>query len=183
MNNAFFGGKLERCNRGIYTSKHCYAVLKPEQHTQGEAIVIMNKHREGITDTISEDELSDFMVAINKVASMIKKVAINENLLHPERIYVGILCDGKNSEHLHAHLIPRYPFGQYDKDKYKNFFEIRDSRSEILRKQKEDDLGGYWYVFDKEQNVDNTTYAQWTKGKKIIYLEKLAKDLRSMSLL
>jgi len=112
---------------------------------------------------------------------MIKNVAINEDSKSPERIYVGILCDGIDSNHLHAHLIPRYPFTQYDKDKYRNFFEIRDSRSEILRKQKEKDLGGYWYVFDKEQNVDETDYAKWAIEEKVIYLENLANKLRAVA--
>lgn len=160
MKNAPFREGVKTCNRWIYESEHCYAVLKPEQHTRGEAIVIMNKHRKDITDNIPREELSDFMETINIVASRIKNVAINDDLESPKRIYVGILCDGKDSEHLHAHLIPRYPFKKYDESKYEEFYLKRDGEIELLKKKKEKDLGGYWYVLDKEQTFYKTPYGE-----------------------
>jgi diadenosine tetraphosphate (Ap4A) HIT family hydrolase len=178
MKNAPFGGEDKTCNRWIYESEHCYAVLKPEQHTRGEAIVIMNEHRVDITDNIPKEELSDFIETINIVASRIKNVATNDESESPERIYVGILCDGIHSEHLHAHLIPRYPFTKDDESKYEEFYLKRDGEIEITRKQREKDLGGYWYVLDKEQTFYKTSYGQLETKEKIHYLEKLANDLR-----
>lgn len=166
------------CQRWIYESNYCYAVLKPEQHTIGESIVILKEHRVDITNDIPIEELADFMKAIHVVASRIKRVARNEKSENPERIYVGILCDGTQIQHLHAHLIPRYPFTEYDESKYKEYFLERDGEDEILRKQKEKDLGGYWYVCDKEQNHYKSSYAQKAVKDRVRFLECLANKLR-----
>jgi diadenosine tetraphosphate (Ap4A) HIT family hydrolase len=94
----------------------------------------------------------------------------------PEKIYVGILCDG--TPHLHAHLIPRYPFTEEDADKYAEYFTKRDGEIEILRKIKIDDLGGYWYIFNKEQSHYKSYYGQMDTKKKVAFLEELATKLR-----
>ncbi len=96
----------EPCKRWIFKSEYCYAVLKPEQHTIGDSIVILNNHKKDITDNISSKDLCEFIKTINIVATRIKNIAQNEGSERPERIYVGILCDGVAIQHLHAHLIP-----------------------------------------------------------------------------
>jgi len=176
MKKVPFAEQLYSCERWIYESKYFYAVLKPEQHTIGESIVILKEHHEDITSDIPKKELSDFMEAIKFVSSMIKNVAKNEKSDNPERIYVGILCDGTQIQHLHAHLIPRYPFTEYDKSEYKRHFLERDGEAEILKKQKEKDLGGYWYVFDKEVNVKELPYGKKADKEKVKVFEKLAKE-------
>jgi diadenosine tetraphosphate (Ap4A) HIT family hydrolase len=180
MKEVPFAQSNNLCERWIYESQYCYAVLKPEQHTIGESIVILKEHRVDITNDIPIEELSDFMKTINIVASRIKRVAKNNDSKNPERIYVGILCDGTQIQHLHAHLIPRYPFNEYDKSKYKEFFLKRDGKEEILRKQNEEDLGGYWYVFDKEQTVNELPYGKLKEKDKVACLEALARELRSV---
>jgi diadenosine tetraphosphate (Ap4A) HIT family hydrolase len=181
MTSAPIDGTIRPCNRWIYKSDHCYAVLKPEQHTIGDSIVILNKHKKDITDDISPIELSDFMNTIKIVATRIKNVARNNNM-PPDRIYVGILCDGVEIQHLHAHLIPRYPFTPDDEAKYKDFFIQRDGENEIMKKIKRRDLGGYWYIFDKERTYYQSEYGQKDTKDKVIFLEKLANSLRSSSL-
>ena len=179
MEEVPLNGTIERCKRWIYKNKHCYAVLKPEQHTIGECIVILRRHKKDITDNISIEEMSDFIKTINLIAKSIKNIAHNERGEKPERIYVGILCDGTGTEHLHAHLIPRYPFTEDDETKYKEYFIQRDGEIEILKKIKRKDLGGYWYIFDKEQTFYKSQFGQKPKKKKVEFLEELADKLRN----
>ncbi|MDA3917642.1 MAG: hypothetical protein PF690_11810 [Deltaproteobacteria bacterium] len=178
MTSAPFDGVKQPCNRWIYKSDHCYVVLKPEQHTIGESIVILNDHKADLTDDIPIEKLSDFMNIIKIISTRTKNIAKNEDSESPERIYVGILCDGITTQHLHAHLIPRYPFSKYDESKYEEFFLKRDGEIEIIKKQKAKDLGGYWYVCDKEQNHYKSSYAQKAVKDRVRFLECLANELR-----
>jgi diadenosine tetraphosphate (Ap4A) HIT family hydrolase len=171
-------GDVKECERWIYDYNNCYAVLKPEQHTIGECLVIPYKHRTDITDDLSADELSDFIKTINTVAKRIKNIARNEKQLPPDRIYVGILCDGVDIQHLHAHLIPRYPFGEYENNKYRELFTQRDGEISIWNKIRKCDLGGYWYISDKEQNHYKSDFGKKKTMEKVHFLEDLARQLR-----
>jgi len=96
------------CNRGIYEDAYCVATLAPEQYSQGHTLVILKNHRTDMVDSsISSEELVGFVNAIHKLTKHLKKNLRDSNDKAPERIYVCSLCDGV--EHLHAHLIPRYP--------------------------------------------------------------------------
>ncbi|KKK93602.1 hypothetical protein LCGC14_2691230, partial [marine sediment metagenome] len=120
--------------------------------------------------------LRDFIDAIREVAIRIKNIAKNDALEPPKKIYVGILCDG--TPHLHTHLIPRYPFTPEDKEKYKEYFLERDGEIEILNKIKKNDLGGYWYVFERERTFYKSSYGLKEPEEKVKILERLANDLR-----
>ena len=101
-------GQSVPCNRGIYEDAYCVATLAPEQYSLGHTLVILKNHRTDIVDSrISSEELLGFASTIHKLAKHLKENLLDSNDKAPERIYVCSLCDGV--QHLHAHLIPRYP--------------------------------------------------------------------------
>ena len=89
------------CNRLIYENESCYAVLKPEQHSHGEALIILKEHVRDITDNIQPDLLSKFIITTQRIAQAMKCCLINEHNEKPEKIYTSTLCDG--IQHLHFH--------------------------------------------------------------------------------
>lgn len=99
---------FNRCKRGIYMGKYCFATLAPEQYTKGHTLVIVKnsiKEKNHIKDVTDEQLMKDtnllrgLIEEIHTVAKHLKKK------LKARRIYVCSLCDGV--EHLHFHLIPR----------------------------------------------------------------------------
>jgi len=125
------------------------------------------------------DELSVFINAIHEVSKLLKKIVKNDQGEKPERIYVCILCDGV--KHLHAHLIPRYPFTHQDKTTYKKLFIKRDGvngEDSVYKKIKEGNLGGYWYIAEREKNWKSSEYGFKSSSEKADIIKKLAKKLR-----
>lgn len=161
------------CNRCIYDDEFCFAILALEQYTVGHTLVILKDHKTDITCQLSENALSRFMCAIHMVAVHLKKSVQDNRGNHPERIYVNILCDGV--KHLHAHLIPRYPFTEDDKTTYRDIFMPRDGALEVAGAIKKGDLGGFWYVAEREKNWES---AKKPNEEKRAFLEQLAKKLR-----
>ena len=170
-------GDFLPCKRGIYEDQYCVATLAPEQYTRGHAIVVLKRHRADITDVdLSETELAGFIIATNRVAKHLKQAARNDEGESPKRIYVCSLCDGV--EHLHAHLIPRYPFMDSDRDIYKSRFLPRDGEAKIQDAIKSDELGGFWYVAEREQNYAASEYGRKSNEEKAKSLQALAQQLR-----
>lgn len=175
------GDKTVPCKRGIYEDNYCIATLAPEQYTKGHTLLISKNHRTDITDSnISSEELSGFISALNKLARHLKEKLHDHNC--PQRIYIAILCDGV--EHLHAHLIPRYPFTDIDQTIYKQEFLKRgDDIKEIESKILKSDLGGFWYIAEREKNYKNLElWNNRSDEERAEYIEELAKKLR-MSLI
>ena len=165
------------CKTDIYDdNEYCFAILCPEQYTIGHTLLLLEKHRTDITDNIPLEELVGFITAIHKVAKHLKAVAENQQGNHPERIYVGILCDG--IEHLHAHLIPRYPFSKDDKQTYIDLFSERDDEEKARNVAENGDIGGFWYVSEREKNWGKTQFGQKQGKEKVKYLQDLAEKLR-----
>lgn len=165
------------CERGIYEDESTFAILSPEQYTAGHTLLILKGHKEDITDDLSEPDLSAFMIAVHKVAVRLKELAQNDRGEYPENIYVCILCDG--IKHLHAHLIPRYPFTQKDKEKYKELFSSRDGDDVIAEAIKKEDLGGCWYITECEKNHKDTEFGRSSYSEKAVILNRLAAKLRT----
>lgn len=139
------GGVQISCRRKIYEDSLCLAILAPEQYSKGHTLVVLKAHREDIADpNLSEEELAGFVSVIHAVAINIKKV------LHPERIYSSVLCDGV--KHLHAHLIPRYLCDQT----------------------------GFGFIGKRESEYNLGTSDFWKKSdaERVGCLEKLASELR-----
>ncbi len=166
-----------RCRRGIYQDDSCFAILAPEQYTPGHTLLILQEHRTDITVEISREKLTAFIDAINKVSRHLKEVAENRRGERPERIYVSILCDGVT--HLHAHLIPRYPFDQADKDVYAELFSRRDGAEEVAKKQREGRMGGFWYIAAREAHRIEPELASkmMQESEQVRILEELASKL------
>ncbi|VVB89143.1 HIT domain protein [uncultured archaeon] len=175
------GNNTIPCKRGIYEDDYCIATLAPEQYTKGHTLLILKNHRVDIADTnISREELSGFIDALNKLAIHLKgKLQDYENNV-PQRIYIAILCDG--IEHLHAHLIPRYPFTDADGNIYEKLFLERDGRKNINRKIEKDELGGFWYIAEREKNYKKSEFWNKSDEERAKYLEEFAGKLR-MSLI
>jgi len=167
------------CKTCIYDNDFCFAFLSDEPCTVGHTLVVLKKHKADIkhkidiTDHLSEADLSHFIHAIHKVAAQLKNFAKNEHGRYPDRIYVCMLGDG--IEHLHAHLIPRYPFTEYDKTTYRGIFMPRDGVFKVSDAIKKCKIGGFWYVAEREKNCD---FAKKSKKERTSFLEKLADDLR-----
>ena len=164
------------CNRLIFENDWCYAVLKPEQHTHGEALIIFSEHVIDITDNIDPTLLSKFIISTHKLAQAMKCCLINDLNEKPDKIYTSTLCDG--IQHLHFHLIPRYPFTESDRNTYMKRFFIRDGRKKVQRALDKNELGGYWYVAEREENHKNSEYWSLPDKTKAKKLECLASCMR-----
>jgi diadenosine tetraphosphate (Ap4A) HIT family hydrolase len=135
------------------------------------------KHRADITDPdLPDEELIDFIKSTKLVAKHIKQAVRNEEGQSAGRIYVCTLCDGV--EHLHAHLIPRYPYTGEDENTYEQLFLERDGRKQINGKIETGDLGGFWYIAEREKSYTKSDYWRRTAEERAKYLEDLAQHLR-----
>lgn len=164
------------CHRLIFENDFCYAVLKPEQHTHGEALIIFSEHVRDITDNIDPNLLSKFIISTHKLAQAMKCCLINDLNEKPDKIYTSTLCDG--IQHLHFHLIPRYPFTELDRNRYKEIFSKRDKPEDIQKMLDNNELGGYWYVAEREANHKKTEYWNLSDKNKAKILECLASCMR-----
>lgn len=170
-------GKPVPCKRGIYEDEHCIATLAPEQYTEGHALVILKNHRENITDeNLSSEELLGVMNAIYRVSRNLKEYKREKDGETPDKIYVCSLCDGVN--HLHFHLIPRYPFSDEDINYYREHFEKRDGKEKVEQKIKTGELGGFWYIAKREEEYKESDYFKKEDNERAKELEVLAKKLR-----
>ena len=167
---------LTACDHAIYEDRFCYAVLAVEPYTIGHTLVILNKHKRDIVDDISTVYLSKFMNAIQKVSRRLMESAENEHQGRPDNVYVCILCDGV--KHFHAHLLPRYPFTKRDKATYRRRFSKRDGKEEVNRKIAKEDLGGFWYVAEREITWKESEFGKKTSAERAKFLEELARKLR-----
>ena len=145
----FENGQPVPCNRGIYEDAYCVATLAPEQYTRGHALVVLKNHRTDMADSsISSEEIFGFTSAIHKLAKHLKENLQDSNHKAPERIYVCSLCDGV--EHLHAHLIPRYP-----------------------------ETGkGFQYIGELEKNYTTSDFCRKSDKERAHHLQELAERLR-----
>lgn len=163
-----------RCNACIYEDRYCFAILSDEAYTIGHTLVIPKDHKIDITDRdLSKASLSRFIHAIHKVAVQLKKSAQDKYGNHPERIYVSMLGDG--IKHLHAHLIPRYPFTKNDKTTYGRLFTPRNGKRKVKEAIDKGELGGFWYIAEREKSF---VFAKKSSAEKAACLSKLAKNLR-----
>lgn len=170
-------------DRIIYEDEYCFAALAREPYNEGHTIVILKTrakgpHRIDLTDeNILPHERTAFIKAIHKIAIHLKNNLADhkKRIPKPSKIYVCSLCDGIT--HLHAHLIPRYPFSPEDKKIYKKLFTKRDGKREVERKIKDDDLGGFWYIAEREKNYKKTKFWKKSEQKRAKYLAELAKIL------
>ena len=88
----------------------------------------------------------------------------------PENVSVNILCDAEI--HIHAHLIPRYAFSKNDKNKYRTIFKKRDGEKLDYNIAIEN-IGGFWYLAEREINCKNTIYGKKSDEQKIKFFEEL----------
>lgn len=165
------------CHRLIFENDFCYAVLKPEQHTHGEALIIFSEHVRDITDNIDPNLLSKFIISTHKLAQAMKCCLINDLNEKPDKIYTSTLCDG--IQHLHFHLIPRYPFTESDRSTFKERFIKRDGLEKIRHALDTNELGGYWYVAEREANHKESEYWGLSDKNKAKILECLASCMRN----
>ena len=164
------------CYRCIYEGDNSYAVLCPEQYTPGHTLVILNDHKVDITDDIDETVFKDFSNTIRRVAEGLKTKATNHCGQNPDKIYVCMLSDG--IEHLHTHLIPRYPFTERDKSIYRETFIPRDGVDEVEDMINQHKLGGFWYMALREREWKNSEFAERTVEERANILENLAIKLK-----
>jgi diadenosine tetraphosphate (Ap4A) HIT family hydrolase len=168
------GSKAE-CNTCIYEDKSCYAVLDPYQYSPGHALVILKSPCDDIADpNIPGNDLLDFIGAIQMIARHLKINASDEHGNAPERIYTCMLCDGQ--KHLHAHLIPRYPYTRDDELAYIAQFTSRDEACKIQEAIRTHEMGGFWYIAEREKT------ARLPSRDEADNLEKLALKLRLSTL-
>jgi diadenosine tetraphosphate (Ap4A) HIT family hydrolase len=158
------------CNRCIYENDYCYAVLTPEQYTIGHSLVILNWHVDRIFDNLDLEHFSGFFNSINHVARLLINSVVNDTMESPQNVYVGVLCDG--FEHLHAHLVPRYPFKEEDRDTYRKLFKDRDG-NKLEHNISSGNIGGFWILAEKEREWKITKYGRKTDEEKKKFLEYL----------
>lgn len=92
--------------------KIALAMLDKEPKVLGHTLVISRMPLNDITDTICRDEkISLFRIALD-LAEQLKQI------LKAEKVYIMSMCEhwemwetanGRTTEHLHFHLVPRYP--------------------------------------------------------------------------
>ena len=76
--------------------------LFKEQTYKGRCNVVFKEHKSQITD-LTEEEASDFINDIRKVAKAIQKT------FNPDKINYGAYAD--TMKHLHFHVVPKYEGG------------------------------------------------------------------------
>jgi diadenosine tetraphosphate (Ap4A) HIT family hydrolase len=160
------------CRHDIDEDEHCLAILAREQYTHGHTLAVLKQHKADITDDVSEADLLHFINFIHKIATHLKAVATNDRGEHPDNIYVCILCDGV--KHLHAHLVPRYPFSIEDIETYKSIIGERDGEEAVRQAIEKGDLGGFWYVAVRERDYKQTTFWKLSDSARAKHLEQLA---------
>ena len=90
------------CDRWLHKDQHCIVTLDPAQLSRGHALAILRTHRNDVLDpALTQEEHHALVDTVQKIARLMKE------RLSCDRVYVATLCDGV--EHLHYHLIPRYP--------------------------------------------------------------------------
>jgi len=138
-NNSF-----EKQNRLIMENKSCVAVFDHNPQHKGHVLVILKNHKKDLSDeNLSNKELKNFIGMIHEMCKYLKKEMRDENQKSPDKIYVSSLCDGV--EHLHAHLVPRYPYTTEDKEFYKKLYPEKEIKP------------GFWYLCLGEKNSNEIT--------------------------
>ncbi|MFW9877749.1 MAG: HIT family protein [Candidatus Thorarchaeota archaeon] len=179
------GERKVKCNSWIDFEKkdgeyQWYAVLNGDQYTWGHSMVILGYHMDKITEPLSEDDkrrekLRAMMEGINRVSGMLKK-KLNAPVIH-----VLGLCEGM--EHLHFHLIPRYPYSDDEVQFFKENFAKREAKADQLeafnKRVEKKEIHGMWYDGYKEMNYVFSEYNQKSIEERVEALEKLADLLRS----
>ncbi len=161
--------------RTFYEDAYCFATLSREPYTWGHSLVILRAHAEDITADIPEVALAAFTSAIHKVSRRLKERLRNEAGQAPERIYVSTLCDGVH--HLHAHLIPRYPYDAEDFAAYREIFAPRDGEEAVGKAIANRDIGGFWYIARREATFKSSSFQQSPEETRSAQLAALAREL------
>ncbi len=168
-----------RCKRGIYTSKYSFAVLDPNQYSRGHTILVSRTHGcDHLDYRISAKQYRGFCDDIREVSQLLKCKARNAVGQAPDKIYVCILCDGA-IKHLHAHLIPRYPFSPEDELAHRREFSKRDTPAQIEGRVKKGCLGGFWLIAHREKNCTKTEFGKGTSERRAELLADLANEIRT----
>lgn len=170
-----------RCDRWVYEDKHSFAVLDPCQYTLGHTLLISKSDAtdlsgQGVQEAMWKTEYQCFADAIPKVMTLLRNSARYEGQ-KPDRIYVCSLCDG--TEHLHVHLIPRYPFTTHDDSVYRDYFYRRDGVEKVEKHIEKRHLGGFWFVAERERNWKGSFFGMKKIKERAEFLECLAKKIRS----
>jgi len=159
-------------------SYYWYAYLDGCQYQIGHTVVVCGKHKKTISDLFQNNEKEyafELMIALNQISNILTKTLSPK----PEKIYVASLCDGQ--EHLHFHLIPRYPFTPTDVDYWFEEFKERDQLTmDDKEKQLQDPkIGGFWYLDRSEKNYKKSQYWKKTIDDRVQQIESLAQKLRT----
>lgn len=154
--------------------------MAPEQYTVGHTIVISKKHAaDQMDEALSPEEHQRFWAEVRCVSKRLRDRARNEVGEHPVRIYVCILCDG--TEHLHAHLIPRYPFSYRDEVIYRHELGNRDGAETVRCRAKKGHFGGFWFIAERERNWKDYGFGMEDAETRAERLAERAEGLRRPS--
>ncbi|MFH1656446.1 MAG: HIT family protein [Candidatus Nealsonbacteria bacterium] len=160
----------------------CIIILEKNQYTKGHTLVILKNrikgnHIKDISDeNFTNEEMAGFIKTIHMTSKTLKKNLKDDDGRPPERIYVSILCDG--TKHLHAHLIPRYCFTEEEKSEYRNFFERRDGQKQVREDIKNNNIGGFWYMFIKERDFNMSSFGKKSETEKEEEFKKIIKEVK-----
>ena len=91
-------GTIPSCK--VYEDKDYLAVLDIYPVARGQTLVMPKRHHDSYVFNLKDSELSDFIIAVKKVAGVLK------DRLGAERI--NLVFEGTDINHLHAKLYPDY---------------------------------------------------------------------------
>lgn len=179
----FEGSGNKKCNGWIAykmrdkKSYYWYAFLDGCQYSIGHTIVVCGKHKKTLSNLFKDNELDyaqELMIALNQISDIL----VNTLSPKPEKIYVASLCDGE--EHLHFHLIPRYPFDDDDVYYYFNRFRERDQLTikHLCERLQDKKVGGFWYLGRAEKDYTKSQYWKKPIGERVKHIEEIARQLR-----
>ena len=204
-----FPGVSREFDREIAVKDDWYAVLAREQYTLGHSLVICRSK-----DDQKEEEECKFNVGFlsrnpkrhseawqNLAAGMGQvALALQEELeslqgleeweekwgkvRKAESIHILALCEG--IPHLHAHLIPRYEYRNWEKEFYRAHYFERERRqavSELCFEERleEGQIHGMWYAACREMNYDQTCFGLMSSEDRGKRIENLAACIRKSS--
>lgn len=93
----------------------CFALLDKCPKILGHSLVVAKSPFDDLTDALSDANESEKMTILKDTIELARKL---KRVLKAEKVYVMSMCEhwemwesssGLTSEHLHFHLVPRYP--------------------------------------------------------------------------
>ena len=98
--------KKDKKNFIVLRSEYCFAILNTYPYNNGHVMIVPNRHIKSM-ESLTEGELLDMNKTLIKIKSSLKKI------LKPQGFNIGInigkVAGAGIANHIHTHIVPRWP--------------------------------------------------------------------------